>query len=329
MQGEIKLLVTTEDEANKALPSVVQLFRPIRYVYGVLFSLAEARKKAERLAVRRTAFLRASATITELLYAAHHLLDTHVMVKEWVTYKGKSPHSPELMAALPLREWTCPNLEKLYSCRTTSNVPTPLLMLCCVLWFMLRWPGARILHRNELDAFLPQALSPKLYEPDQLQQLKIDNLYLWGIQLAALFMSGVDMALFASDTCREPVPWEHCCSWMYFDGKLLQSKLIMANREKAQLINLCDAQQIKPAHTSGHDVTNERKKQNSLLAMENSIADKQLNRVKEEQSSLFQPESAFSSDSKMCNTNLHLHALNVGTNCLRHEGLQAAALAKD
>uniref|UniRef100_A0A4W5LAF4 Family with sequence similarity 120 member A n=1 Tax=Hucho hucho TaxID=62062 RepID=A0A4W5LAF4_9TELE len=53
-QGEIKLSVTIEDEANQELPSAVQLFRPIRqYVYGVLFSLAEAKKKAERLAMRR------------------------------------------------------------------------------------------------------------------------------------------------------------------------------------------------------------------------------------------------------------------------------------
>lgn len=53
-QGEIKLSVTIEDEANKDLPSAVQLYRPIRqYVYGVLFSLAEAKKRVERLAMRR------------------------------------------------------------------------------------------------------------------------------------------------------------------------------------------------------------------------------------------------------------------------------------
>lgn len=55
-------------------------------------------------------------------------------------------------------------------------------------------------------------------------------------------MSGVDMALFANDACGQPIPWEHCCPWMYFDGKLLQSKLIRANREKTQLIDLCDGQ---------------------------------------------------------------------------------------
>lgn len=71
---------------------------------------------------------------------------------------------------------------------------------------------------------------------------QIDNLDSRGVQLAALFMSGVDMALFANDACGQPIPWEHCCPWMYFDGKLLQSKFIRANREKAQLIDLCDGQ---------------------------------------------------------------------------------------
>uniref|UniRef100_A0A3Q4HJ76 Family with sequence similarity 120 member A n=1 Tax=Neolamprologus brichardi TaxID=32507 RepID=A0A3Q4HJ76_NEOBR len=250
-KGEVKLSVTIEDEANKDLPSAVQLFRPIRqYVYGVLFSLSEARKKAERLAMRKNC-------LPEY---------THVMVKEWAACKGKSPHTPELVEALSFREWTCPNLKKLWlgkavedknrrmraflACMRSdtpamlnpNNVPTPLLVLCCVLRFMLHWPGVRILRRYELDAFLAQALSPKLYEPDQLQELKIDNLDPRGVQLAALFMSGVDMALFANDACGQPIPWEHCCPWMYFDGKLLQNKLVRASREKAQLIDLCDGQ---------------------------------------------------------------------------------------
>lgn len=71
---------------------------------------------------------------------------------------------------------------------------------------------------------------------------QIDNLDPRGVQLAALFMSGVDMALFANDSCGQPIPWEHCCPWMYFDGKLLQNKLVRASREKAQLIDLCDGQ---------------------------------------------------------------------------------------
>ncbi|GCC41090.1 hypothetical protein chiPu_0025392, partial [Chiloscyllium punctatum] len=123
-----------------------------------------------------------------------------------------------------------------------ANVPTHLLLLCCVLRYMVQWPGSRILHKHELDAFLAQAVSSKLYQPDQLQELKIEKLDARGIQLAALFMSGVDTALFANDTCGQPIPWEHCCPWIYFDGKLLHSKFVQATREKAALIDLCDGQ---------------------------------------------------------------------------------------
>lgn len=42
---------------------------------------------------------------------------------------------------------------------------------------MIQWPGGRILHRHELDAFLAQAVSAQLYEPDQLQELKVGVIY--------------------------------------------------------------------------------------------------------------------------------------------------------
>jgi len=120
-----------------------------------------------------------------------------VIIKEWAAYKGKSPQTPELVEALAFREWTCPNLKRLWlgkavedknrrmraflACMRSdtpamlnpASVPTHLTVLCCVLRYMVQWPGARILRRQELDAFLAQALSPKLYEPDQLQELKI------------------------------------------------------------------------------------------------------------------------------------------------------------
>lgn len=58
---------------------------------------------------------------------------------------------------------------------------------------MVQWPGARILRRQELDAFLAQALSPKLYEPDQLQELKvIDKPH--SLSWEALLRSGVRRA---------------------------------------------------------------------------------------------------------------------------------------
>ncbi|CAI9577687.1 unnamed protein product, partial [Staurois parvus] len=250
-KGEIKLPVCIEDECNTDLPPATILFRPARqYVYGVLFSLAETQRRLERLAMRR----RLPVDVPP------------VIIKEWSAYKGKSPQTPELVSALTFREWTCPNLKKLWlgkavedknrrmraflacmksdtpSMLNPANVPTHLLLMCCVLRYMMQWPGGRILLRHELDAFLAQAVSAQLYEPDQLQELKIEKLDTRGVQLAALFMSGVDTALFANDACGQPVPWEHCCPWIYFDGKLFQSKLNRGGREKAPLIDLCDGQ---------------------------------------------------------------------------------------
>lgn len=143
-------------------------------------------------------------------------------------------------------------------CATTSRL---CLLACCVDWIglcttvyrKLRVNGLLLLSmcfafidlcsskcseglwRNFADSFYHFV---SLYVP----LLQIDRLDLRGVQLAALFMSGVDMALFANDACGQPIPWEHCCPWMYFDGKLLQSKLIRTHREKAQLIDVCDGQ---------------------------------------------------------------------------------------
>uniref|UniRef100_H9H7Q6 Family with sequence similarity 120C n=1 Tax=Monodelphis domestica TaxID=13616 RepID=H9H7Q6_MONDO len=250
-KGEIKIPMCIEDECNPELPPAVILFRPARqYVYGILFSLAETQRRLEHLAIHRQLPVEIPP----------------VLLKEWSSYKGKSPQTPELVPALIFREWTCPHLKKLWlgkavedkkrrmraflACMKSdtpgmlnpANVPAHLLLMCCVLRYMIQWQGGRLLHLHELDAFLAQAVSAQLYEPDQLQELKIEKLDVRGIQLAALFMSGVDTALFANDACGQPVPWEHCCPWIYFDGKLFQSKLIMARRERAALIELCDGQ---------------------------------------------------------------------------------------
>uniref|UniRef100_A0A8C2XYE6 Family with sequence similarity 120A n=1 Tax=Capra hircus TaxID=9925 RepID=A0A8C2XYE6_CAPHI len=220
-KGEIKIAVSIEDEASKDLPPAALLYRPVRqYVYGVLFSLAESRKKTERLAFRKN---RLPPEFSP------------VIIKEWAAYKGKSPQTPELVEALASLVCVILTLPRSRTPGCAPSLSTPCR-------YMVQWPGARILRRQELDAFLAQALSPKLYEPDQLQELKIENLDPRGIQLSALFMSGVDMALFANDACGQPVPWEHCCPWMYFDGKLFQSKLLKASREKTPLIDLCDGQ---------------------------------------------------------------------------------------
>lgn len=53
---------------------------------------------------------------------------------------------------------------------------------------MMQWPGGRILQRHELDAFLAQAVSSQLYEPDQLQELKVTPHF-----ITDLFMFAFDL----------------------------------------------------------------------------------------------------------------------------------------
>lgn len=101
--------------------------------------------------------------------------------------------------------------------------------------------------------------------------------------------------------------------------------------------------QSKLPYTSGHDAVKERKKPNPeekkspLVSSEGSTTENgvkgkesdQLNGDKDESRALIQPESAFSSDSKMCNTNPHLNALNVDSDCHRDEALGTSVLKKE
>lgn len=80
-----------------------------------------------------------------------------VIVKEWCASKAKSALTPELVPAMCFREWTCPNLRRLWLGRASedrsrrtraflacmrsdcpallnpSSVPSHLLLMCCVL----------------------------------------------------------------------------------------------------------------------------------------------------------------------------------------------------
>uniref|UniRef100_A0A2K5CAJ0 Family with sequence similarity 120 member C n=1 Tax=Aotus nancymaae TaxID=37293 RepID=A0A2K5CAJ0_AOTNA len=176
-KGEIKIPVCIEDECNMELPPAALLFRSARqYVYGVLFSLAETQRKMERLAMRRRLPVEVPS----------------VILKEWSAIKGSHLKPLRLVSALTFREWTCPNLKKLWLGKAVedknrrmrasrmlnpANVPTHSAHCCVLGKYMVQWPGGRVLHRHELDTFLAQAVSTQLYEPDQLQELKVSIQY--------------------------------------------------------------------------------------------------------------------------------------------------------
>ncbi|KYO38904.1 serine/threonine-protein kinase WNK1 isoform D [Alligator mississippiensis] len=150
LMGEIKLPMCIEDEGTMELLPAAVLFRAaLQHIYGVLFSVAESQRCPQ----------------CPGLHCHGPCEAPPVIVKEWAAYKGKAPHSPELVPALPVREWTCPNLKQLWLGKAAEDrsqrmraflaclqadtpamlnpacVPTHLLLLCCVLQYMLCEPG--------------------------------------------------------------------------------------------------------------------------------------------------------------------------------------------
>ncbi len=65
----------------------------------------------------------------------------------------------------------------------------------------------------------------ELMDAESLSRIKLDLVTARGVQLATLFMQGVEMALLANDACGAPVPFLMCAPWLFFDGKLFHSKL--------------------------------------------------------------------------------------------------------
>lgn len=135
-----------------------------------------------------------------------------------------------------------------------------------------------IMRRNELDSFLCQAFNPNLMNVQHLQELTVSNQRLTnifkifclfqlnvvssrGVQLAALFMKGVDMAILANDACGAPLPWLMCCPWLYFDGKLFHYTLSRSAHAK-NILEVCDnyidrvvkVERIRKAILEGLDV---------------------------------------------------------------------------
>ncbi|XP_070557996.1 LOW QUALITY PROTEIN: constitutive coactivator of PPAR-gamma-like protein 1 homolog [Ptychodera flava] len=244
--GEIKLPCTIEDETSRELPSSALLFRLVRqYVYGILYSV-------QHLNARRRKPTKPPSRNKRL-----------VIIKEWCVRKDSSVQKPDLVEAVAL-PWPIPPCRQLWCGRTlqdknirtraflscmlsdtpgmmkNSYVPRHAIILCCVLRYMLqsKYP---VLRRHELDAFLAQSVSPMLHDPNALQELQIPHISVRGIQLAALFMRGVEAALTANDACGAPVPWVNCCPWLFFDGKLFQYKLYKGSQSKS-LKDVCDGQ---------------------------------------------------------------------------------------
>ena len=96
-----------------------------------------------------------------------------------------------------------------------------------------------ILRKPEVDAFLVTAFSLELLDAEYLARMKLDLVTSRGVQLAAFFMEGVEMAFHADDTCGTPVPFLMCYPWFSFDQKQFHLKLRRAMSAKI-LLEMCE-----------------------------------------------------------------------------------------
>lgn len=250
-QGEVKFGVCMEDESVRELPNAVLFFRAVRqFVYAILFNLHHhtfmARKAKEE---------GQKGLATEV---------PEIKIREWVYTKNNPYRTADVVDGTPIN-WAVPTVQRLWfgsvvddkkrrlraflSCMRsdsplmlhTSHVPQHLLIMATVLRYIMSSPSGPVLRKQELDAFLVTAFSPDLTNAHYLQELQLPLVTGRGAQLAALFMMGVETALFANDACGAPVPWLMCCPWLYFDGKLFHAKLIRANCARS-LLEVCEGE---------------------------------------------------------------------------------------
>jgi hypothetical protein len=230
-----------EDEVNtiKKNIKVIKSAQKKAGTAGLTLHNGEPRSEVEVLEEKLEV---ATRKLDNLEKNAPDLMD--IKVREWVPYNCYA--SPEMVSPKTC-QWSVPTLKRLWfgtnledkqrrlrafmSClnsdiplmMNTGNVPQHLLLMCCVLRYIMTQKS--ILRKPELDAFLVTACSSELMDAENLSRIKLDLVTARGVQLATLFMQGVDMALLANDACGAPVPFLMCAPWLFFDGKLFHSKL--------------------------------------------------------------------------------------------------------
>merc|ERR1719192_914556 len=246
-----------EEELVMAKAKVEEVTKKLALVKpdSIVLKNKEPRSEKEVLSERLEA---ATAVVDQLVKAMGPAGPGQAVIKEWLPYSRYA--KADLVAPLAL-DWPVPTVQRLWFGTAvedkqrrlraflslmgadnplmlqTSHVPQHLLLMATVLRYIMQQTD--LLRKPELDSFLITAFSPELMDADYLARAKLDQITPRGVQLATLFMEGVEMALLANDACGAPVPFLMCCPWLFFDGKLFHSKLRRAVSAK-NLLEMCE-----------------------------------------------------------------------------------------
>ena len=246
-----------EDDVQAAKKKVEEIAKKLAKVKpdSIIMKNNEPRSEREVLNEKMEA---ATAVLGQLTKAQPADSAENIIIREWTCYNKYQEPDPVTPLSL---SWPVPTVQRLWfgtsiedkqkrlrafltvmssdtpMMLSTNHVPQHLLLMASVLRYIMAQNN--ILRKPELDAFLVTAVSPELMDTEYLAKMKLDLVTSRGVQLAALFMEGVEMALFANDACGAPVPFLMSCPWLFFDGKLFHSKLRRAVVSK-NLLEMCE-----------------------------------------------------------------------------------------
>ncbi|XP_040569824.1 constitutive coactivator of PPAR-gamma-like protein 1 homolog [Lepeophtheirus salmonis] len=185
-----------------------------------------------------------------------------VKIREWLPYN--SYQKPCIVEGVEV-PWGVPTVQRLWfgtsmedkekrirafmSCMRCDDVkplllqphliPPNFVFMACILRYIMVSSNYPVLKKSELDVFLLTSLQVGTYsDPSQL-----DAVTPRGVQLASLFMEGVEMALFANDACGAPFPLHMTLPWTFFDGVLFHMYLQKAASVQ-NLYELCDNDEL-------------------------------------------------------------------------------------
>ncbi|XP_023212367.1 constitutive coactivator of peroxisome proliferator-activated receptor gamma-like [Centruroides sculpturatus] len=187
-----------------------------------------------------------------------------VTVKEWCAYHGNPMEKPEYVVPEEL-DYQGPKLnlsvlwsnkpeffdhqwELFRSCFGISipspelkKMPEEFMTLCCVLNFLILRPHLSGIEVWEVIAFICQAISPYARNADEIRKIYVKEVDARAVQLAALFMRGVNHVDSVATVCIGFFPRYYIMPWHFFDGKLFHHYYLMA-KNGATLKTLCENQ---------------------------------------------------------------------------------------
>lgn len=228
-QREITFPVTIEPEMCNTIPNICEFYRPIRqYLYSILF--------APQTIVREQVYNSEHGSFL-IEVCCDSLSSTCTIEQLWF---GSNPDGDR---QLRLKTF----LQSLQYCDRPRfyTLSHDYLLLVCILRYMYitlsHHSSTSVgIHTYEWMAFISQAvliteLQPKplmnlkaMHVSNQYEHIQIANYETRPVQLAHLFMRGLETMVFANEVCGSPIHPRYACPSHFFNGKLFHQKYLQA-----------------------------------------------------------------------------------------------------